>query len=219
MCAAFLKFDHHRRPARRLSGASLVAERQVVWASGPTTADYMKSQMCIAILLCITAGCRSTGSPADVPKAVFYPPGARELRVSDGVAPGQIDVAYVVEEKYPAPEIREGLTRTLRDSGYQPLDHDFLDPSLKLGVPRDWGSYVDGTARRETCVRELVEDWQNTQGDIARYRLRYDSPCEAGPVRRAEPTTATLKVTVGMIPAAAARAAREAPSRVSPGRL
>jgi hypothetical protein len=174
----------------------------------------MKSHICIVILLSATAGCRPSSSPADVPKAVFRPPGARELRVSDGVAPGQVDVVYVAEEKYPAPEIREGLTNTLRDSGYQLLDHDFLDPSVKLEVPRDWGSYIDGPTRRETCVRELVEDWQNSQGDIVRYSLRYDSPCEAGPVRRAEPTTATLKVTVAMIPAAVARAAREALSRV-----
>ena len=93
-----------------------------------------------------------------------------------------------------------------------------LASSRKLEVPRDWSSYVDSTSRRETCVRELVEDWQNSQGDVVRYSLRYDSPCEAGRVRRAEPTTPKLKVTVGMMPAAAARATREALGRVSPGR-
>jgi hypothetical protein len=178
----------------------------------------MKRQIYFVILLSATAACRSASSPADIPKAVFLSPSARELRVTNGAAPGQVDVAYVAEEKYPAPEIREGLTRTLRDGGYQPLDHDFLDPSLRLEVPRDWGSYLDSSTRSETCVRELVEDWQNSQGDIVRYGLRYDSPCEAGPVRRDEPTTVILKVTVAMIPAAAAHAAREALSRVSPGR-
>jgi hypothetical protein len=57
----------------------------------------------------------------------------------------------------------------------------------------------------------LVEDWQNNQGDVVRYSLRYDSPCDAGPVRRMEPTTATLKVTIGMFPAALARAMRKLP--------
>ncbi len=178
----------------------------------------MKIHICIVILICATGGCRSASSPTDVPKAVFLPPSARDLRVSGGVAPGQVDVTYLAEEKYPAPEIRKGLARTLRDSGYEPLDHDFLDPTIKLEVPRRWESYVDGTTGRETCVRELVEDWQNSQADVLRYSLRYDSPCEAGPVGRTEPTTATLRVTIGLIPAAAARAGREALGRLSPDR-
>lgn len=161
------------------------------------------------ILLAVMAGCGRTSTPADVPNAVFVPSHARDLRVRDGVAPGQIDVAYIAEEKYPAPQVRQGLARALRDSAYQPLDHDFLDPSERLEVPREWGSYTQDTRGREICVREVVEDWQNAQGDIVRYSLRYDSPCEAGPVRRAEPTTTTLRVTVGMIPVAAVRAARE----------
>jgi hypothetical protein len=169
----------------------------------------MKSRLFIVILLAVMAGCGRASLPADVPKAVFVLSDARELRISDGAAPGQIDVAYVAEEKYPAPQVRQGLARALRDSGYQLLDHDFLDPGEKLEVPREWISYVDGTERREICVREVVEDWQNAQADVVRYRLRYDSPCEAGRVRRAEPTTTTLRVTVGMIPAAGVRAARE----------
>jgi hypothetical protein len=62
------------------------------------------------------------------------------------------------------------------------------------------------------------EDWQNSEGDVVRYSLRYDSPCEGGPVRRDEPGTARLRVTVGILPAAAARAAREARGTVFPGR-
>jgi hypothetical protein len=96
----------------------------------------------------------------------------------------------MVQAKYPAEEIREGMARTLRDSGYQWLDHDFLDPSRKLEKPRDWWSYVDGTGRRETCVRELLEDWPTPHSDVVRYSLRDDSSCEAGPAaHRVEPTT------------------------------
>jgi hypothetical protein len=167
----------------------------------------MKSRLYMVILLAVMAGCGRASFPADVPEAVFVPSGARELRVSDGAAPDQVDVAYVAEEKYPAPQVRQGLARALRDSGYQLLDHDFLDPDEKVEVPRKWGSYIDDTGRREICVREVVEDWQNAQGDVVRYSLRYDSPCDAG--LRRQPTTTTLRVTVGMIPAAAVRAARE----------
>lgn len=203
---SFRPASRHRHPE--------ASPRPQVLRSGNSMSRCIRGRTCIALLLSALAGCRSP-SPGDVPKAVFVSPGARELRVSDGVARSQIDVAYVADEKYPAPGIREGLARALRDSGYQPLDHDFLEPSQKTEVPRDWSSYNSG---RQTCVREVVEDWQNTQGDVVRYSLRYDSPCEAGPVRRDEPTAATLKVTVGMIPAAAATAMREAARQVTPGR-
>ena len=108
----------------------------------------------------------------------------------------QIDVSYVVEEKYPAPQTQEGLARALRDSRYQCLDHDFLHPDKKLEAPRARRSYVDGTSRPETCVRDL------------RYSVRDDSPCKGVPVVRLEPTTAKLKVTAGVIPATTARAMR-----------
>ena len=177
--------------------------------SCPTTPRDMKARVLMGILLAAMAGCARAGLPAELPKEVFLPSDAREVRVSNGAAPGQIDVAYVADEKYPARQIRQGLARALRESGYQLLDHDFLDPNEKLEIPREWGSYVTDTGRRETCVREVVEDWQNAQGDVVRCSVRYDSPCDAGPVRSTEPTTTTLRVTVGMIPAAAARAARE----------
>lgn len=164
-------------------------------------------------LLCAVAACRSSAQPGAVPTAVFVPPAARQLRVTDGAAPGQRDVVYLIEEKYPAPRIREGLGRTLRDSGYQILDHDFLDPSGKPEPPRDWGSYVDAATRPETCVRELIEDWQNGRGDVVRYSLRYDSPCDSGRASRTEPTTDTVKVAVGVIPAETARALRDALSK------
>ena len=48
------------------------------------------------------------------------------------------------------------------------------NPAENFEAPRDWGSHIDGTARREACVRELVEDWQSPNGDVVRYSLRYN---------------------------------------------
>jgi hypothetical protein len=177
---------------------------------GPRAVRAIESRTAVVVLFAIIVACRSSGSSADIPKPVFVPQGARELRVGQGVATGQVDVSYLVEAKYPAPDLREALARTLRASGYQVLDHDFLDPGTRIDGPRDWASYVDATLRPATCVRELVEDWQNLQGDVVRYSLRYDSPCEAGPVRRMMPTNETLRVTAAVIPAETARATREA---------
>ena len=85
------------------------------------------------ILLSAVAGCSSSSNLADVPKAVFVSPRAHGgFRVADGAAPGQVDVSYVAQAKFPAIEIREGLARALRESGYQVLDYDFLEPSRKL---------------------------------------------------------------------------------------
>ena len=77
----------------------------------------MKSQLCIVMLLAATAGCRAASSPADVPKAVFLSPGARELRVNPGAAPGQMDIGYMAEEKFPAPVIREGIAPYTSEHG------------------------------------------------------------------------------------------------------
>jgi hypothetical protein len=198
---------------RRGPGSPRPRGRYADWLEG------MNRRSRILILFALVGGCSPSSLRSDVPKPVFVPTAARELRVANGVAPGQVDISYVVQAKYPAAEIRDGMARALRDGGYQLLDHDFLNPSRKLENPRDWSSYVDGTGRRETCVRELVEDWQTPHGDVVRYSLRYDSSCEAGPAaHRVEPTPEALRVSVGVIPAESARAAREALDRISHGR-
>jgi len=159
-------------------------------------------------LLAVVGGCATSVDPAEVPKSVFVPGGARDLRVS-GEPPGKIDVTYVVQEKYPTSQTREHLAQALRDSGYHLLDHGFLEPNVKMETPRVWASYVDDRTPHETCVRELVENWQNANGDVVLYGLRYDSTCDPAAVRRSEPTTDTLKVVAAVIPAGLVREGRE----------
>ncbi len=168
-------------------------------------------------LLAVVGGCATSVDPPGVPKSVFVPAGARDLRVS-GEPPGKIDVTYVVQDKYPASQTREQLAQALRDSGYHLLDHGFLEPNVKVETPRVWASYVDGRTSHETCVRELVENWQNANGDVVLYGLRYDSTCDPGAVRRSEPTTDTLKVVAAVIPAAFVRDGRESVRKTLPQR-
>lgn len=138
------------------------------------------------------------------------------MRVAPGVGTGQVDVSYVTDEGYPATETRASLGRTLHSAGYALLDHDFLDPDHRFERPPEWWSYEDGTTSSERCVWQVVEDWQNAAGDVVRLALRYRQPCEAGPVRRGEPTSRSLRIVAGLLPAATARAGREAARSVRP---
>ena len=67
-------------------------------------------------------------------------------------------------------------------------------------------------------MRELAENWQNANGDVVVYWLRYDSTCDSGPVRRSEPTTDTLKVVAMVVPAAVVRDGRESLRNILPHR-
>ena len=171
----------------------------------------------VFVLLFATAGCVSSGNPAGSPKQMFVHPAARELRILESSS-GRVDVTYGVQENFPAPQLRESIARRLRESGYHLLDHDFLDPSAKVETPREWASYIDGRTRPETCVREIVEDWQNAKGDVVRSGLRYDSACDRGSVHRSESTTESLRVNAMAIPASAVREMLDALRKASPRR-
>jgi hypothetical protein len=177
---------------------------------------------CIALIVMV-AGCATSSNPSEAPKVIFVAEGARDLRESRQSS-GQIDVMYRVQEKYPAVRIRDDLARTLQAAGFRVLDHDYLDPDHKQHpdhkqqIPRQWSSYVDGRKRTESCVLRLVEDWQNTDGDVVRYALTYESPCK--PVSSVWPdaTVDTLEVTAIVIPAALVRVQREAAKKLAPRR-
>ncbi len=169
---------------------------------------------CIALIATV-AGCATSSTPKEAPKVIFVPEGARDLGESR-LASGQIKVTYRVQEKYPAVRIRDDLTRTLQDAGFRILDNDYLDPDHKQEIPRHWSSSVDGRKRSETCVLQLVEDWRNTDGDVARYALTYESPCKPMSSSWPDATVDTLEVTAMVIPAALARVQREAAKKLAP---
>jgi hypothetical protein len=175
----------------------------------------VNARICVLVVLGV-ARCSSPGRHLDVPKPAFVPPAARQLRVTTGAAKGQVDVGYVVQASYPAQEIRDGWGLTLREHGYRQIDHDFLDPDRKSGVPGEWVSYPDETSGRPLCVREVMEDWQNDQDDVVRYRLRYEGPCDTGSSNHTPQSTDALQVIAGLIPADAVRAGRALMGKASP---
>lgn len=146
------------------------------------------------------SGCTRSATPTQVPQEIFVPVGASKIE-SKAQKSGQVEVTYVIRERHPADRTHDGFARTLTRNGYHLLDHDFLDRNRRLSIPRTWAFYIDGRTHSQTCVRELIEDWQSTSGRIVRYGLSYRCVCDGSSDIAPESVTDELAVQAILLPA------------------
>ncbi len=109
-------------------------------------------------------------------------PAASNIRITDR----NTAVSYELQVPHPAMEVIDSLARQLTQRGWKALETDMANPSLPAAASAGWGSYVDGTKPRHTYVYEWIGQWQDSQGKVAWYTLRYESEIRNEPVRRPE---------------------------------
>jgi len=117
-----------------------------------------------------------------LPDGLIVLPGASKIRITDRDSA----VSYELQVPHPAQEVIDSLGRQLTQQGWKALETDMLNPSLPTGASAGWGSYVDGTKRPDTNVYQWIGQWQDSQGKVAWYTLRYESAIGNAPATTPE---------------------------------
>ena len=82
-------------------------------------------------------------------------------------------VYYEVKTPYPAEEVLSWLREQLAQRGWQPLEDDFLNPGLPSAHVTGWQSFGDASSRQLSWVQQWMADWQDANGNVVVYALRY----------------------------------------------
>jgi len=167
----------------------------------------------VAVGTFIDFGCKSqpTNSPAvQLPPVIVVAAGATDVR-PEARADGQIGVTYAVREQFPADALLERIRATLPAPEWRPLPNDWLNPDSPSSHQTGWTKFEDGRKAPPTEVHQWLAQWQDTQGNVVLYVLRYDSTLMANRPYRRAPDNSDLSVTAVWIPAALAKQVMSTP--------
>jgi len=159
-----------------------------------------------------TASCVGPHSidSAKLPVELTVPPGAREISTRE--SPGVTAVSYQLSADFPATTFLSDIQSRLAKAGWQPLDNDWLNPSVPSSHVRGWTQFYTSSGGR-AVVHQWIGDWLNPSGDILTYSLRYTSPASEDSRGTVTPINNALQVTAMRMAAAAAIAMQNAASR------
>ena len=138
---------------------------------------------CAVAVTTVLASCASQSTdPHSLPDGLIVLAGASKTRITDRNSA----VSYELQVPYPAQDVIDSFARQLTQKGWKALETDMVNPSLPTSASAGWGSYLDGTKHPETNVYQWIGQWQDSQGKVAWYTLRYESVIRNEPVRRPE---------------------------------
>jgi hypothetical protein len=89
--------------------------------------------------------------------------GVQRVDEYDGV------VRYTVREPYPATHTLDAISTVLKNSGWQPVQEDLLNPGVRSSHERGWTDYEQD----DRHVFQWLAAWRNNGGDVVQYTLRY----------------------------------------------
>jgi hypothetical protein len=168
---------------------------------------YLRHVVWLAGAALIASGCRPQAldpTRAQLPSQLFVPPWARDVRPE--IKPdGEKGVMYTVEQEFPADTLLAQIRAALPSPEWRPLAKDWLNPDSPSSHERGWRGFGDATRKPATWVHQWVAQWQDSQGDVVWYALRYDSKARQGQVDLARPDNPSLSVTALWVPALVAR--------------
>lgn len=117
--------------------------------------------------------------PAAYSDALVVASGAEDVRYMKYEGTDQI--SYRLQVDYPAHNVIETISQSLKDKGWEPLKEDFLNPGLPSSHVRGWTNFTDATRSPERRVHQWLAQWENDQQDIVCYGLRYEYPQDETP--------------------------------------
>lgn len=110
--------------------------------------------------------------PEYILNSMWIPPHAKHVKY--GILDETYQAAYQINERYPGSRYLNDMVREMTTLGWQRRKYDFLNPTYPMSHARpphqQWG-YVLYTKGMLTC--QWFDDWQDAQGNIVRYILRY----------------------------------------------
>jgi len=142
----------------------------------------MKMNFKIKIIVIIVAsltiflgcGTKDSQNPAEYSDCLIVPEGAEQIHYYK--MKGTDQVIFQLNERFPANSIIQHIDMKLKDMGWSRLEYDFMNPDIPSSFIRGWTSFIDGTKKPERDVWAWSSNWENKNGDIVGYSLRYDYP-------------------------------------------
>jgi hypothetical protein len=143
---------------------------------------------------------QAAGTPRlALPSVLVVPPGATDVR-PEAKPTGEIGVMYFVEEEFDADALLGRIRAALPSPAWQPLPNDWLNPSLVSSHTRGWTDFDDATRAPATHVHQWLAQWQDSNGNVVWYALRYDSRLKSGAADLSRPDNSRLSVTAVWVP-------------------
>ncbi len=130
--------------------------------------------MVVASLLGGSVAAEQPKPEQKMPAAFVVLPGANNVTRHE-LEGGRQQLTYRVDADYPAQNVIDAITRTLRQRGWSPLQHDYFNRGESSSLVRGWDYYVDEATQPKTSVRYWQVDWRR-QREIVTYRLEYRCP-------------------------------------------
>ena len=158
----------------------------------------------LALLAVLVSGCQTKANqdPKNYSESLIVLSGATNINYAKVNNTDQ--VTYNLRAAYPAPEVTDQLLKKTNDMGWTPLKEDFMNPGLPTSIVRGWSDYEDASRKPNTKVYSWQTDWQNKNGDVLIYGLKYRYPLNS------QPDMLSLNVVAIYIPAKLAETMKKA---------
>lgn len=130
-----------------------------------------------------------------VPDVLIQVKGAKNAK-SYNVGGTQV-IEYQMDKKYPADDVIQEISKSLKEKGWKPLPYSFLFPKNQSSQTAGWMVFKDPPRYPITLIYEWAGDWQNSKGDIVSYNFRYQDPYQKyeGTTFVLKPNNSNLNVT------------------------
>jgi len=111
-------------------------------------------------------------------------------------------IEYSMDKKYPADDVIQEISKSLKGKGWKPLPYSFLFPKNQSSQTAGWMVFKDPPRYPTSLIYEWAGDWQNSKGDIVSYNFRYQDPYQKyeGTTFVLKPNNSNLKVTGFFMP-------------------
>lgn len=133
------------------------------------------SRIFLVIIAIVTM---STGTPegqtpdlGDLHTKIWIDSNAKNFSYNSDL--GIRQVTYDIQTCFPASDFINSLVLWMNELGWKRLDEDFLNPQLKLNHTRGPGLWSHIISNENICTYQWIEDWIDTDGNIARYVMTY----------------------------------------------
>ncbi len=107
----------------------------------------------------------------EYPEALLEYPSAKAAKYSEVEGKTQLD--YFLDTKFPASGVIGWVSDHLKDAGWKPLTHDFLNPTLPSSQVQGWRHFIDGRGKHDICVHAWTGDWTDASGNVVTYAFIY----------------------------------------------
>lgn len=136
--------------------------------------NFAKHKLLACCWATLIIACGASPEPMPAVPTVIAPPSDATISAAQREG-ANLGVTYMLDRVYPADGFIADLNERLGKAGFKPLSYDWLDPKVPTNQPAEWHSYVDGTVTPNVWAHQWLAQWQDGDGNVVAYVLRYRS--------------------------------------------